>query len=258
MKCNNCGANIENNKNFCSNCGNKIEINNIQKENKTNNQKKSKSTLKIVIIAIIVITVLIICLFIGIIGFGIANLSSNISNKVNNYKETEKIRNETYDSIPEELINKKIISSNWKYVDYAYGWSGERINKKDKFYFYIDDEEYDLYKNYWLEDVEESNYEDGLNRYLWEYGDRVFHLINISSLSYNSDIDYGNVHMAKDKTYYLVQIYNKAIYYKYISHYKDINNYSISSNFDYDRDSLLKEYIFYQDNNEWVIEELYR
>lgn len=257
MKCKNCGTNIENSKNFCPNCGNKIELNDIREVKEENIPKKSKSTLKIVIVTIIISIVLIIGLFagiIGMIGLGI----NNISNKVNNYKETEKIRKETYDSIPEELINKKMISSDWKYVDFAYGWSGEWTNKEDKYYFYIDEENYNLYKNYWLEDVEKSEYSSGLNKELREYGNRVFHLINVSSLSYNSDIDYGNVHMYKDKTYYLVQIYDKAIYYKYISYYKDINNYFLSSNFDYDNDSLLKEYIFYQDDNEWRIEELIR
>lgn len=257
MKCKNCGANIENNKNFCPNCGNKIDNNNIQEENKTDNPKKSKSTLKIVIITIIVSIVLLIGLFAGIIGMMGLGIN-NVSNKGNNYKETEKIRKETYDSIPKELINKKIISSDWKYVDSAYGWSGEWTNKEDKYYFYIDEENYNLYKNYWLEDVEKSYYVEELNKDLGEYGNRVFHLINVSGLSYNSDIDYGNVHMYKDKTYYLVQIYDKAIYYKYISYYKDINNYFLSSNFDYDNDSLLKEYIFHQDDNEWIIEELYR
>lgn len=257
MKCSNCGTTIDNNKNFCPNCGNKIENNNIKEESKTTIQKKQRSTLKIVIVTIIIIIVLLIGLFagiIGMIGLGI----NNISNKVNNYKEAEIIRKETYDSIPKELINKKMISSNWKYIDSAYGWSGEWTNKKDKYYFYIDEEKYNLYKNYWLEDVEKSEYSSGLNKNLGEYGNRVFHLINLRSLSYNSDIDYGNVHMYKDKTYYLVQIYDKSIYYKYVSYYKDINNYAISSDFNYDRDSLLKEYIFYQDNNEWIIEELYR
>lgn len=256
MKCDNCETNIDTNKKNCSNCGKKIEGNNIKEENKLNNQKKSKSTLKIIIIVVIVSLVLLIGLFAGImgmIGYGV----NSISNKVNNYKETEKIRKETYDSIPKELVNKKMVSSNWKYVDSSYGWSGEWTNKEDKYYFYIDEENYNLYKNYWLEDVEESDYYSGLNKDLFKYGNRVFHLINISSLVYNSDIEYGNVHMHKDKTYYLVQIYDKAIYYKYISSYKDINNYILLSNFDYDRDSLLKEYIFYQDNNNWIIEELY-
>lgn len=253
MKCKKCGNENQKNTNFCSSCGSKIEKNNIKEENKVN-KKKSKSTLKIVIIIVIVSLILLIGLFVGIfdmMGFG-------INNKVNNYKETEKIRKEIYDSIPEELVNKEMIPYNWKYVDSSYGWSGEWTNKEDKYYFYIDEENYNLYKNYWLEDVVKSKYFSGLNKDLLKYGNRVFHLININSLVYNSDIEYGNVHMYKDKIYYLVQIYDKAIYYKYILSYKDINNYVILSNFDYDGDSLLKEYIFYQDNNNWVIEELYR
>lgn len=44
--------------------------------------------------------------------------------------------------------------------------------------------------------------------------------------------------MSKNKNYYLVQIYDKVIYYKYVSNYKDENNYNIGTNFKCNDDSL--------------------
>ncbi len=220
-------------------------------DNSTLEEKKQITEKKPILKIVLIIISILIGLF--VVPISILVLSMNIVfNKIDAYKETEKSITETYNSIPEELINRKMVPSNWKYVDYAYGWSGERTNKEDRYYFYIDEENYNSYKNYWLEDVKKSEYNSGLNKDLEEYGDRVFHLINVSSLSYKSDIEYGNVHMYKNKTYYLVRIYDNAIYYKYI--YEDM----ISSDFDYDWNNLLKEYIFYQNNGEWVIEELYR
>lgn len=231
-----------------------------QEESKTTIKKKGNLALKIIIIiAVVIITLFAIatCMAVAVIN-SIDNEFKKISNKLNERKEAEKIREDTYDSIPKELISKKMIPENWKYVDSAYGWSGEHYDKEDKYYFYIEEELYNLYKYYWLEGVESSEFSKDYNKELGECGSQVFHLINVQSLSYSSDIDYGNVQMYKDKTYYLVEIYEKAIYYKYIPRFKDINNYAIMSAFKYDRDSLLKEYIFYKDNNEWIIEELYR
>ena len=105
--CGNCGKELDDNTVFCTNCGNKIEHNDIQEVKEENIPKKSNSTLKIVIVTIIISIVLTIGLFagiIGMIGLGI----NNISNKVNNYKETEKIRIEGF------VANKEFIKISQK------------------------------------------------------------------------------------------------------------------------------------------------
>ena len=116
----------------------------------------------------------------------------------------------------------------------------------------------DFKSNYWLEGIDESQYRDKYNEKLPNYGDYVFKLININDLTYISDIEYGNVHLKANKTYYLVQIYDEAIYYKYITAKDNGNeiNYHVYSDFYYKKDSISKEYIFSQNNGGWEIKEL--
>ena len=213
---------------------------------------------------------IVIAIIVGILAFGIYFVFSffvslekgidNIKDKIDNYEEKEQSRDDIYDSIPKELLNRNYISNDLKYVNYKYGWGMEWTDKTDKYYFYIDSNNYNKYKSYWLEGIDKSQYRDKYNEGLSTYGDYVFTAININDLSYNSDVEYGNVHLTANKTYYLVQIYDEAIYYEYISAV-DVNNetkYNIYSASNYKEESLSKEYIFYQENGQWVIEELVR
>lgn len=207
-----------------------------------------------IIVCIIISGIYFAISFFNVIGKGL----DEIGNKIDHYKESEQAREDIYNSIVTKLSQNNLIPSNWKYVYDGYGWGMESIDRSDKYYFYIDNGNYEKYKHYLLEDVDKTKYREGYNRDLWEFGDYIFHAININDLSYISDIDYGNVHMSKNKTYYLVQIYDNAIYYEYISNYKDENNYSTGSNFKLNYDSLSNEYIFYLENGQLIMEKLIR
>lgn len=197
-------------------------------------------------------------LFIRALGKGIDEGIENIKDTIDSYEEKEEYKEDLYDSIPKELINRNLISNNLKYVASDYEWGMESADKTDKYYFYIANEQYNNYKSYWLEDVNKSQYREGYNRNLWETGDYVFYAINVSDLKYSSDIQYGNINLKANKQYYLVQIYDEAIYFKYIWNYKEDGSYLVDSKFKYKDDSLLKEYIFSQDSSKWLIEELIR
>lgn len=275
MKCINCGNESKDNNNFCSNCGIRLEqnsqetknISNIVKKNNNqdtaqiNNVNSKKSVLKLILMSVGIV------FLIGLIkGFIFICLLTNIfvktvdgvKDKINDYEEKEESRNNLYDSIPNELFKRNLISSNLKFVGNDYGWSFEWVDKTDKWYFYINKDYYDKYKYYWLEDVDKSKYTDKYNEYLGSYGDYIFTAIEVDDLEYSKDIEYGNVHLKANQTYYLVQIYDESIYYNYISGYKDANNYLVSTHSNYKPESLSKEFIFYQQDNEWVIEELIR
>lgn len=213
---------------------------------------------------------IVIAIIVGILAFGIYFVFSffvslekgidNIKDKIDNYEEKEQSRDDIYDSIPKELLNRNYISNDLKYVNYKYGWGMEWTDKTDKYYFYIDSNNYNKYKSYWLEGIDKSQYRDKYNEGLSTYGDYVFTAININDLSYNSDVEYGNVHLTANKTYYLVQIYDEAIYYEYITA-REVSNetkYYIYSASNYKEESLSKEYIFCQENGQWIIEELIR
>ena len=205
--------------------------------------KSKKKKIIIGICVSIIICIIIFCIYFAISPFN---------------QESEQEQEDVYNSIVTKLSQNNLISNNWTYVSDRYGWGTETVNLSDKYYFYIDNENYEEYKHYWLEDVDKTQYREGYNRDLWKFGDYIFHAINISTLSYRSDIDYGNVHMYPNKTYYLVQIYDNAIYYEYISNYKDENNYSKGSNFKLNYDSLANEYIFYLENGQLIMEKLIR
>lgn len=71
----------------------------------------------------------------------------------------------------------------------------ELTDKTDKYYFYIDSNNYNKYKNYWLEGIDKYQYRDKYNVGLANHGDYVFAAININDLSYKSDVEYENVHL---------------------------------------------------------------
>ena len=111
-----------------------------------------------------------------------------------------------------------------------------------------------------MEGVDKTQYRDKYNSGLKTYGDYVFKAVYINDLFYKSDVEYGNVHLKADKTYYLVQIYDEAIYYKYVSAV-DVNDeikYYTYSASNCKEDSISKEFIFSQNNGKWELEELIR
>lgn len=259
--CNKCGKENNQDSKFCNSCGNKFDNDFIETNSQNNKGKKSKTktiliTLGIVVSVILLVGIVSVGLFIKALGNGIAG----IKDKIDAYEEKEQTREDIYDSIPKELLNRNLISKDLKYVNYRYGWGMEWTDKTNKYYFYIDSNNYDKYKSYWLEGIDKSQYRDKYNEGLATYGDYVFKAINVNDLSYTSDVEYGNVHLKANETYYLVQIYDEAIYYNYVSAL-DVNNetkYYVYSASNCKEDSISKEYIFHQENNKWEIEELVR
>lgn len=259
--CNKCGKENNQDSKFCNGCGNKFDNDFIEINSQNNKGKKSKTktiliTLGIVVSVILLVEIVSVGLFIKALG----NEIDGIKDKIDADDEKEQTREDIYDSIPKELLNRNLISKDLKYVNYRYGWGMEWTDKTNKYYYYIDSNNYDKYKSYWLEGIDKSQYRDKYNDGLATYGDYVFKEINVNDLSYTSDVEYGNVHLKANETYYLVQICNEAIYYNYVSAL-DVNNetkYYVYSASNCKEDSITKEYIFHQENNKWEIEELVR
>lgn len=222
--------------------------------------KVKKSKTKTILITLGIVVSIILLVGIVSVGLFIKALGNGIKDKIDAYEKKEQIREELYDSIPKELFNKGLLSKDLKFVNYRYGWGMELTDKTDKYYFYIDSNNYNKYKNYWLEGIDKYQYRDKYNVGLANHGDYVFAAININDLSYKSDVEYENVHLQANKTYYLVQIYDETIYYEYVSAL-DVNNetkYYVYSASNCKEDRISKEYIFHQENEKWIIEELTR
>lgn len=171
-------------------------------------------------------------------------------------KEDEE-REKVFDSINKDIVNTGLVSSNWKYVASKYSWSGEMPNYREINYFYIDKNVYDEYKYYWLEDVDESEYKDGLNRMLGTIGNKVFYDINIYELGEQSDGDYRGVSTIPNTKYYLIDICDNVLYYRYISaHGEDMDSYSIIPIANTSDANTIKEYLAHLENNKWIYEEI--
>lgn len=63
-------------------------------------------------------------------------------------------------------------------------------------------------------------------------GDYEFKAFSIKAKDYTTDTNYKNITIKKDTKYYFVDIYDQALYYKYIFDFKDYNNYGIGEEFD--------------------------
>lgn len=218
---------------------------------------KNKSKNKNILIAILVsISVILLGVIISVcITFNtFSSLFSNLKEEYSPHIDYD----EKYENIIQELFDNNLISNNWQYAGQDSEWGLIGSVKNHKYYFYINNEDYDNYKYYWdFPNDDNLKYYKGYNEHLKNTGDYVFHMIELSELKYSEDVDYGNIHLAKDNTYYLVKIYDKALYYKYVYKTNEDGSF-IEVKSDYDRDSLLKEYIFHSQNNEWIIEELIR
>lgn len=91
----------------------------------------------------------------------------------------------------------QIIPNNLEFVSEATGTlSGPGIsNKSSKYYFYIDknNNKYNSYKSYLLEDVDKTLLKVGFNMELEQYKNYEFKAIDIYTKEYTSDTNYQNI-----------------------------------------------------------------
>ena len=92
----------------------------------------------IIVLVFLFVGIISVSLFIKEIGKGI----DGIKDKIDAYEEKEQTRKDIYDSIPKELLNRNLISKDLKYIDYQYGLGMESVDKTNKYYFYIDSNNY--------------------------------------------------------------------------------------------------------------------
>ena len=216
-------------------------------------KNSTKIVIGIVIAVAVVMLAIIIFLFVCFVDM-VNDIKENIDNRA---KEKQQIA-EIYDSIPEDLFDRGILSDDLKYVGYDYAWGYKSADTSRKYYFYIDSDNYDEYKHYWLEDVGGLRYQDGYNSHLASFGNYVFSAVYVSDLSYTYDTEYCGVDLLANKTYYVVCIYDQAIYYKYVRKYGSDDNprYHNYTGHSVKDESLSQKYIYYQENDEWVVHQL--
>lgn len=222
---------------------------------KNNNNKISKKKIIIIIIGALII---IVCLILLLSKLAFAKLNNNIIKPVNNIMEKTNKENELFNSIIEELLANNMFPNNLIYVDKYYGWENEWINKKDKYYFYIDENNYDKYKSYWLEDIDIEKCIDNYNINLIDTGDYIFHAINIKELgNFELNSSFENITITSTEIYYLINIYNEAIYYRYVNRLEqNKSKYTTIPVFKCNENSIDKRYLFHKENDKWIIEEL--
>lgn len=144
----------------------------------------------------------------------------------------------------------------WVFTGQCSGWSMEISNPYDEYNFYINKAQYNTYKNYWLEDVPKEEYYANLNFGLGTYGDYAQHCINIYQLNYIEDTTYKGVPLEKNKNYYLVTVYDRAVYYRYVSSYSDSSGYMVFPSFNVDEDSISMQMLYHKDRKKWVMHKL--
>lgn len=200
------------------------------------------------------VSVVSLSLFIKLFG----NIVGEVADKIDGYVEEKQTREKNFENIAEELFKNNLISNNLKFISYKYGWNNNFADKTDKYYFYIDGNDYDEYKHYWLEGIDESQYTYGYNAELLENGDYVFKVVNIKEETYASDIEHYNVQLKANKTYYFVNIYEEGLYFKRVSGQEANGDfkYNIDGVFKYKEESISNMYVFYQENGNWNFEKL--
>lgn len=215
-----------------------------------------KSKVKKIIIGIcifILIVLIILGIFFGTVFYKFFDkIFSTVGNAI---QENQKV-DDTYFNILPELSKSNFIPEDWTYIDYAYEWGMETPDRTNRNYFYINKDNYNSYKHYWLEDVDKSKLKEDYNDDLYNTGDYVFHAINIDDLTPDSDSTYRNIKIYKDKTYYVVTIYKKALFYKDIIRFSSVDKYSTDNYFKIDRNSKSTELLFHQEDGKWVYEEI--
>lgn len=154
------------------------------------------------------------------------------------------------------LALEEVGSDDWVFTGQCCGWGSESVNEYNQYNFYIDKADYDTYKHYWLEDVPREQYAEGLNEDLRSCGDPVQHCINIYRLNYIGDVEYGGVMLKKDTNYYLVSVYDSAVYYRYIFAFQDSKNFATDSGYVLDEGNPSRRMFFHQEGRHWIREEL--
>ncbi len=142
----------------------------------------------------------------------------------------------------------------WVMTGACRSWGMETPNNHDKYYFYIDNDKYYDYKEYWLEDVPKEKFREGFNKNLWETGDYVQHCINIEMRNNPENGEYMGIKLEKDRDYYVVSVYDKALYFAYLYDYKDADNYFRDCGFKVDEESCTAKVIYHKTENGWTSE----
>lgn len=166
----------------------------------------------------------------------------------------DKEHSQAYEEVLQLTLDKEG-EEDWKPTGQCVSWGMETPNYYDKYYFYIDKDKYYDYKEYWLEDVPREKYREGFNESLWETGDYAQHCINIKMRNYTQDSEYMGIKLKKDTEYYIVSVYDKALYYVYINGFEDENNFIRNSGFRVDKDSCIATIIYHKNGKDWVAEE---
>lgn len=236
----------------------------------TNDTKNNKNKTWIIVIGIIVGVILLIGGLFTYNIFKIFNAANNLKDNINDVideekeeYEEEKEEKKNHENIAKDILSNGVLSKEMRLVSTKCEWDviSSNCNLGD-YYYFIDNAKYDLYKHYWLEDIDNTTYYDGLNENLGQLGDYAFYVVNVTEISSTTDHDYGNVHLKKDKDYYLVEVYDKAIYYLYVEDlaepFSEEKNLHINEVHRFDENNLIKQYICYYENEKLIKEELYK
>lgn len=162
---------------------------------------------------------------------------------------------EAYEEVS-RLAVKEYGGEDWVPTGVCRSWGMETPNYYDKYYFYIDKDLYNNYKDYWLEDVPEEDFYESYNESLLNTGDYVQHCINIYLISCEEDEDYRGVQLKKNTEYYLTTVYENALYYQYISRFQDKDNFFSNANFRVDENSVKAEILYHKEGKRWIGEEI--
>ena len=196
--------------------------------------------------------VLLAALFLFALGRGIDSLAGILSG----YFEREEARSALFQSIVDDVAASEPLFEGASQAGLAYSWGAETPDKTNPNYFFLPDSLHDDYCAYWLEGVDPSALYEGYNQDLWETGDPVFYAIHISKTTFPSDTDVEGIPLKAGKDYYFVDIYDKAIYYRYVSRYQDAEHYTVLSEFRCFEYGAVKSWLYYQEDGEWVKEAL--
>lgn len=224
---------------------------------------KKKRIVRVLLIGsgvVVAVGILLAVLFLSALDSGIDTLKDILGSNIQQAKD----RDALYQSIADDMAESEPLLAETTQVGFSYGWGAETPDRSNQYFFFLPDALYgDFpeslhadYRSYWLDNVGPSAYYEGLNRDLGESGDYVFSAVNVSELSYLSDVDYAGVPLAANETYYLVTLYKRAIYYRCVLRYEDEEHYTILTDFRCDENSRAGRYLYHWENEAWVKEAL--
>lgn len=217
-----------------------------------------KTYQKVILIVGIVLSALVTLAILGTILF--VWLTGNaIKDTVEDARAEAELVDSTYESIPPALMAQSLFPRELKQVGSARETGGLFPDDSHRYYFYIAPDQYEQYQHYWLEGVDEADYCDEYNKDLWQTGDYVFGAIEINDCCYAVDTQRGNLLLKADTTYYHVTVHNNAIYYEYLTAYRQSDGtqkYDSDCSFRFKEDSVTAQYMLHRESGEWVIEEI--